>query len=76
MCKFENDNAPGFDLVAEGIQRYADDAPETILGRWEAEMGEHRVRGIAEVADVPNFILMVGGYCHICLAKLTDIPTR
>lgn len=52
MCKFDNDNAPGFDLVAEGIQRYADDAPDTIVGRWEAEMGERRVRGIAEVAEV------------------------
>ena len=40
MCKFENDNAPGFDLVVEGIQRYAEAAPYTIKPRWEAEKDE------------------------------------
>ena len=37
MCKFEDDSAPGFDLVAEGIQRYAGDAPSMIAERWEME---------------------------------------
>ena len=37
MCKFESDAAPGFDLVAEGIQRYADEAPKIIMGRWDEE---------------------------------------
>lgn len=45
MCKFENDGAPGFDLVAEGIQRYADEAPGFITGRWEAEKRERGLRG-------------------------------
>ena len=45
MCKFENDGAPGFDLVAEGIQRYADEAPDFITGRWEAEKRERGLRG-------------------------------
>lgn len=40
MCKFESDNAPGFDLVVEGIQRYAEAAPDTIRPRWEAEKDE------------------------------------
>ena len=37
MCKFESDAAPGFDLVAEGIQRYAGEAPAVVSGRWEEE---------------------------------------
>lgn len=37
MCKFESDGAPGFDLVAEGIQRYAGEAPAIISGRWDEE---------------------------------------
>ena len=36
MCKFENENSPGFNLVAEGIERYANDAPDTILKRWKS----------------------------------------
>lgn len=40
MCKFENENAPGFDLVVDGIQRYAEAAPDTIKRRWEAEKDE------------------------------------
>ena len=37
MCKFENGDSPGFDLVSDGIQRYANAAPDIILKRWEAE---------------------------------------
>lgn len=37
MSKFESDSAPGFDLVAEAIQRYASEAPDTIFRRWTAE---------------------------------------
>ena len=37
ICKFESDSAPGFDLVAEGIERYANDAPVFIRQRWEFE---------------------------------------
>ena len=40
ICKFENENSPGFDLVAEGIQRYAGDAPGTVRARWESEKEE------------------------------------
>ena len=49
MCKFESDNSPGFDLVAEGIQRYAEDAPFTIRTRWESEK-ERRNRDKREEA--------------------------
>ena len=41
MCKFESEGAPGYDVVAEAIMRYADDAPKLIRPRWEEE---HRIR--------------------------------
>ena len=37
MCKFENEGAPGYEVVAEAIQRYAEDAPNLIHARWEEE---------------------------------------
>ena len=50
ICKFENENSPGFDLVAEGIQRYAEEAPSTVKTRWMAEAAEQdaRMRGVVE----------------------------
>jgi len=61
MCKFENENTPGFALVAEGIQRYAAEAPAVIQRRWETEKAERQrsramaakeLIGIAESATV------------------------
>lgn len=52
MCKFENDAAPGFDLVAEGIQRYAGDAPEKIALRWQSEKAEQIAKKRAEVEEL------------------------
>ena len=40
MCKFDSENAPGFDLIVDGIQRYAEDASATIKPRWTAEKSE------------------------------------
>jgi hypothetical protein len=37
MCKFEDENTPGYDVVAEAVQRYAEDAPGLIKQRWEEE---------------------------------------
>lgn len=37
MCKFEDENAPGYEVVAEAVQRYADAAPRLIKQRWEEE---------------------------------------
>ena len=45
MCKFENDSAPGFDLVVEGIQRYAGDAPSAIAECWKLENKEKPLQG-------------------------------
>jgi len=44
MCKFENENAPGFDLVVDGIQRYAEEAPKKIEKRWIAELSDRNDR--------------------------------
>ena len=52
MCKFENDSAPGFDLVAEGIQRYAGEAPGTISLRWNSEKAERAAKKRAEVEEI------------------------
>ena len=52
MCKFENDAAPGFDLVAEGIQRYAGDAPKKVLVNWEQERKERLATKQAQVEDL------------------------
>jgi len=42
MCKFEDDDTPGFSVVAEGIQRYAAEAPAIIQRRWETEKAERQ----------------------------------
>lgn len=44
MCKFENEHAAGFELVVEGIQRYAQAAPDKIKRRWEAEKNERAMQ--------------------------------
>ncbi|KAL8723929.1 MAG: hypothetical protein Q9181_007073 [Wetmoreana brouardii] len=40
ISQFDSDRSPGFDLVMEGIQRYAIEAPETIRLHWEQERRE------------------------------------
>jgi hypothetical protein len=50
ICKFTDFDAPGFEAVAEGIQRYAREAPATVKRRWQEEKrgrDEHR-RGVIE----------------------------
>jgi hypothetical protein len=37
MCKFESEDSPGYDVLAEALQRYAEDAPGLIKTRWEEE---------------------------------------
>ncbi|KAL8753236.1 MAG: hypothetical protein Q9184_005482 [Pyrenodesmia sp. 2 TL-2023] len=44
MCEFANRSSPGFDLVTEGIQRYASQAPSIIRSRWEYEKSEQHSR--------------------------------
>ena len=52
MCKFEDINAPGFNLVAEGIQRYVSEAPKTVELRWQQEKEERLRRKKAEVKEL------------------------
>ena len=58
MCKFENDGAPGFDLVADALQRYSDDAPGVVSIRWQQEKAEqltHKKYWLEE--NVPGWYL-------------------
>lgn len=52
MCKFEDENAPGFDLVAEAIQRYADEAPSQVKSRWAAEVKERVIQKEAAAEEI------------------------
>ncbi len=52
MCKFESDSSSGFDLVAEGIQRYAGEAPTVIASRWDSEHAERIAKKKAEIEEI------------------------
>ncbi|KAI4124449.1 MAG: hypothetical protein LQ347_005731 [Umbilicaria vellea] len=52
MCKFESDSSPGFDLVAEGIQRYAEEAPATIKTRWIQERKSSEAQKQAAIEEI------------------------
>ena len=52
MCKFENDSAPGFDLVAEAVQRYSEEAPDAIKGRWSTELEERTIQKRAAAEEL------------------------
>ena len=52
MCKFESANAPGFHLVAEGIQRYARQALEIIVSRWISDKAQQLKRKEAEMEEL------------------------
>ena len=59
MCKFENDNSPGFDLIVDGIQRYAEEAPPMIKQRWVAEKQERLNQKLRKAKElVPGAIGM------------------
>ncbi|KAL8870209.1 MAG: hypothetical protein Q9174_003693 [Haloplaca sp. 1 TL-2023] len=52
MCKFENEDSPGFSLVADGIQRYAEEAPAKIKRNWETEKRSRMIEKQAEAAEI------------------------
>ena len=56
MCKFENESAPGFDLVVEAIQRYADEAPDSVRRSWSSEEQERLInrRAAADALGLPG----------------------
>ncbi|KEF62422.1 uncharacterized protein A1O9_00394 [Exophiala aquamarina CBS 119918] len=37
MCKFEDESSPGYDVVAEAVQRYSEESQSRIRSRWEEE---------------------------------------
>lgn len=37
MCKFDDENAPGYEAVAEALLRYSEAAPSLIAHRWHEE---------------------------------------
>jgi len=41
MCKFDDENSPGYEVVAEAILRYSRQAPAIIADRW---VEEHKTR--------------------------------
>ncbi|KAL8673688.1 MAG: hypothetical protein Q9168_001903 [Polycauliona sp. 1 TL-2023] len=43
MCKFDNEDSPGFALVSDAIQRYATDAPEPIRRRWALDSKQRQL---------------------------------
>lgn len=52
MSKFEDDRAPGFQIVTEGIDRYARKASEIIISRWEWERREQQNKRRAVVEEI------------------------
>ncbi|KAE8351720.1 catalytic protein [Aspergillus coremiiformis] len=52
MCKFEDEDAPGYEAVAEALLRYSRDAPATILDRWAEEEQTRRVAKQTIVKDL------------------------
>ena len=52
MCKFENEDSPGFSLVADGIQRYAEESPAKIRRNWETEKRSRMNEKQAEAAEI------------------------
>lgn len=78
MCKFENASAPGFDLLTEGIQRYAAEAPPTVSLRWHAEMAERNAKKRAEVEELlPGQLPTNSGYGALlltCIGSMKGTP--
>ena len=52
MCKFEDIDSPGYESVAEGIQRYAEDAPALIRARWIEELSLRQTSKQSEAKEL------------------------
>ncbi|PWY64673.1 catalytic protein [Aspergillus eucalypticola CBS 122712] len=52
MCKFDDDNSPGFEAVAEALLRYSRDAPNTIADRWVEEDKTRRVQKQTKIREI------------------------
>lgn len=63
MCKFDDENSPGFELVYEAIQRYASEAPAAVRGRWTLEKDIRERERLAQMTGnipgkciLPNYL--------------------
>ena len=52
MCKFEDDRAPGFQIVTEAIQRYSSQASDLIVSRWNTEKAALRKKKEAHAEEI------------------------
>ena len=66
MCKFEDENAPGYDVVAEAVQRYADAAPRLIKQRWEEEKRIREFERQGAAREMLNGTLNLDQICRDC----------
>lgn len=49
MCKFEDENAPGYEVVADALQRYSDESLGLIKKRWDEEIVARDLRRKAQI---------------------------
>ncbi|KAL1962071.1 hypothetical protein VTN77DRAFT_599 [Rasamsonia byssochlamydoides] len=52
MCKFEDENAPAFEAVAEAIVRYSREAPALIAGRWVEEKQHRKLQSRQKAQEI------------------------
>ena len=52
MCKFDDEGAPGYEAVAEALQRYSERAPSLITGRWREEGHARSVIRQGKIHDI------------------------
>jgi hypothetical protein len=43
MCKFANENSPGWNILAGILIEYAENAPERVSWKWEQLRGHERI---------------------------------
>ncbi|PYI10136.1 catalytic protein [Aspergillus sclerotiicarbonarius CBS 121057] len=56
MCKFDDDNSPGYEAVAEALLRYSRDAPHTIADRWVEEEKTRRVQKQTKIREIISHV--------------------
>lgn len=54
MCKFADEDSPGYEAVAEALLRYSRDAPATIADRWVEERRTRMVEKRAKANEIYN----------------------
>ncbi|KAL1853436.1 hypothetical protein Plec18170_005433 [Paecilomyces lecythidis] len=54
MCKFDDEDAPGYEAVADALIRYARDAPAFIANRWVQEKREAMLARKARADEIYN----------------------